>query len=307
MVLLYTRDTNDIVNDVIDFLDIEFIRIGEIEISLIEEMSFNKTDQNVNVSNNFINSVNLNNIDFIWFYGGGVNSGGSNYENECYSILLETFLNLTKVQKLGRPIEKYDFSKLNLHLEAKNQGFIVPDTLITGNKEKLLSFYNNHRINGIICKRILDDPFYSDQNYLYDFTLTFPINQEDFHKIPNVFGISLFQERIISDFEIRVVFVKDRFYSMAIHTQGKEIDYRPKLVSNKNIRLIPFTLPSNIQTKLRKLFGKAKLNFGSTDLLYANGKYYFLEINPIGQIGFLNNNCNFYIEKYIAKLIKNEK
>lgn len=72
-------------------------------------------------------------------------------------------------------------------------------------------------------------------------------------------------------------------------------------------RIIPFKLPANVQEKLEKVFKKFNLNYGSADLMYSGGDYYFLEINPTGQISFINNSCNYYIENKLAEILKNGK
>ncbi|SQB45601.1 ATP-GRASP peptide maturase, grasp-with-spasm system [Chryseobacterium jejuense] len=42
------------------------------------------------------------------------------------------------------------------------------------------------------------------------------------------------------------------------------------------------------------------LNCGSLDLLKSGDKYYFLEVNPIGQFLGLSLICNYSLEKEIA-------
>ncbi|WP_028873120.1 hypothetical protein [Psychroserpens burtonensis] len=74
----------------------------------------------------------------------------------------------------------------------------------------------------------------------------------------------------------------------------------------KNLRIVPFKLPLKIKEKLEKVFKKFNLNYGSADLMYVDNEYYFLEINPTGQISFINNICNYYLEELLVKILKNE-
>ncbi len=307
MIFFYCRDTDDLVNNVIDFLDEDFVRIGEKDFVSINEMNFNRDNHSVKISSDYNQSIDLQNINFLWCYGGVINVDGNPYVNECSLLLVESYFNNKNVKKLGRPIKKTDLTKLSLHLEAEKQGLLVPNTLITCDKFKLLSFFNTHKDNGVICKRILDTPFYETEEYCYDFTSTFSIDSDDFDNIPEQFGLSLFQERIIADFEIRVIFIDNTFFAMSVHLFENLLDYRSRLSSKKNIRLVPFKLPSIIEDKLRAVFKKSELNFGSADLMFADNQYYFLEVNPIGKVGFANTACNFYIEKYISELMKHER
>jgi glutathione synthase/RimK-type ligase-like ATP-grasp enzyme len=162
-------------------------------------------------------------------------------------------------------------------------------------------------MNGIICKRIIDSYYYKNEEYIYNFNSTFLLDSKLLRSIPGQFALSLFQERILSEFEVRVIYVKGKFYAMSVHIFDEEIDYRVNLNSMKNIRTIPFNLPVNIKKKLRNIFKNLHLNYGSVDLMYYKDEFYFLEINPSGQISFVNEACNFYIEEEISKMLKNGK
>ena len=56
---------------------------------------------------------------------------------------------------------------------------------------------------------------------------------------------------------------------MSIHVFGDDIDYRGKLKSLKDIRIIPFRLPKDIKIKLEKVFNNLnhKLWFGGFNVL----------------------------------------
>ena len=46
---------------------------------------------------------------------------------------------------------------------------------------------------------------------------------------------------------------------------------------------------------------KLKLVFGGIDLIISNNKYYFIEVNPTGEWGWLSSGCNIPIEKAIVE------
>jgi glutathione synthase/RimK-type ligase-like ATP-grasp enzyme len=48
-----------------------------------------------------------------------------------------------------------------------------------------------------------------------------------------------------------------------------------------------------------------KLNTGSVDLIFSeeDNKYYFLEVNPMGQFGMVSKPCNYYLEKEMAQYL----
>jgi glutathione synthase/RimK-type ligase-like ATP-grasp enzyme len=91
---------------------------------------------------------------------------------------------------------------------------------------------------------------------------------------------------------------------MAIFSQSNkmtETDYRNYDLDNPN-RIVPYKLNKQLENKLILLLENLELNSGSIDLIKSkDGKYYFLEVNPVGQFGQLSYNCNYNIEKIIAK------
>jgi hypothetical protein len=58
MILIYSKDVDDFVNQVIDYLDEDFIRIGNRDIIDIEEVCINK-NITFNVKSDFFDTVNL--------------------------------------------------------------------------------------------------------------------------------------------------------------------------------------------------------------------------------------------------------
>ncbi|TPG42019.1 hypothetical protein [Flavobacterium pectinovorum] len=308
MILIYSKDVDDFVNNVMDCLDEDFVRIGESDKVSIEAMDFSNEKSSYVLKTGYLENIELEKIQSIWFNGGCINSGGSDYENKCYEVLNDAFMLQKSIKKIGKRIADFETNRLDIMLEAKEQGLKIPHTLITGSKEKLLAFYDIFaNKNGIVSKRILDTLYYQDDDYLYNFNLTFLITPEILQKTSTEFAISFFQERIIADFEIRVIYIDGNFYSIAIHIFDDTIDYRTKFIEMDNIRIVPFKLPINIEEKLDKVFKKFHLNYGSADLMYCNGDYYFLEINPTGQVSFMNNTCNYYLENKLAEILKNGK
>ena len=308
MVLIYSKDIDDFVNQVADCLDGEFVRFSESDKITIEEMDFSNEGNSYIIKTGYVQNINMEDIKSIWFNGGGIYSNGSKYEDACYEILNDAYLLQKTTYKLGKRIADFETNRLDIMLEAKKQGLKIPHTLITGNKAKLQNFFKLYDIkNGIVSKRILDDYFYEDEKYSYDFNLTFSITPEILTEVPEEFAISLFQERIIADFEVRIIYIEGTFYSACVYNFNDIIDYRTNLREMKNLRIVPFKLPNEIENKIDRVFKKFSLNYGSADLMYSNGDYYFLEINPTGQISFINNSCNFYIENFLAAKIKDEK
>ncbi|WP_299837769.1 grasp-with-spasm system ATP-grasp peptide maturase [uncultured Tenacibaculum sp.] len=201
-------------------------------------------------------------------------------------------------------------NKLEVLSLAKELGISIPRTKVVSLKSQLLQFQkeiNNTLITKSIYEPLLtwDDlgnKFISYTNVLTDLILD---------KIPEQFSPSLVQEKIEKDCEIRTFVLHEKFYSMAIFSQANEktkVDFR-RYDTEKPNRTIPFILPEGLKIKIKELLKRIGLNTGSVDVIKAtNGKYYFLEINPVGQFGMVSKPCNYNIEYDIFKhLTKHEE
>ncbi|WP_228444971.1 ATP-grasp domain-containing protein [Chryseobacterium indoltheticum] len=114
--------------------------------------------------------------------------------------------------------------------------------------------------------------------------------------------ISFFQEKIEKDFEIRTFYLNGKTWSMAIFSQNDEqtkVDFR-KYNDDKPNRNVRYKLPKDIEEKVHILMQTLDLNCGSLDFMKSGNKYYFLEINPVGQFGNVSADCNYFLEREIA-------
>jgi len=202
--------------------------------------------------------------------------------------------------------KKIDFgiNKLEVLNKASKIGLLIPKTIITNNKNDLIEFFNENKT--IITKPIyeVDSWEFEENNYTL---FTEEIKKDNLLNIPNTFFPSLFQEKIIKEFEIRTFYLDGTFFSMAIFSQDNEkteVDFRKYDTENEN-RVTVFKLPEDIQMKLTDLMKEIGMQSGSIDLIYnGENKYYFLEVNPVGQIDMVSKPCNYYIEKKIAEKLR---
>jgi len=198
-----------------------------------------------------------------------------------------------------------DPSKATQLLLAQEAGLVVPATIITDSRERLKGFLEKN--SKVICKNLSEIGFFHFFNSS-SATYTTLLSEDEIEKLPEKFYPSLFQEAIDKEFEIRVFFLDETLYSMAIFSANDkktEIDFRRYNYSKPN-RMVPMLLPASIEQKIREFMHKAKLTTGSLDLIYSTkGEYVFLEVNPGGQFSMVSYPCNYYLEKKVAQhLIK---
>jgi len=197
-------------------------------------------------------------------------------------------------------------NKLEVLSKASKVGLNIPSTIVCTSKSDLLDFIQKH--DRVIVKAISETIGMYDNKYNYTF-LTKEIKLNDLPNIPQKFVPTCFQKLIRKEFEIRTFFLNGEFYSMAIFSQFDKttsVDFRNynKYKPNRNV---PYLLPVEIHSKIKRLMNEIGLNTGSIDFIKdLNGNYIFLEINPVGQFGMVSRPCNYYLEKKVAEYLINE-
>lgn len=279
----------------------------------------------INLSPHVGLKMSINNHDFLqsdsyWYRRGSFdienflqsnNESKNSYIKHKHLISLLDFL---RGKFSDNNINSYSdnfIEKLLVLRECQRLNITIPDTLITNKLSDVHDFIKKH--NTIITKSTIA-PFgdFCISHFKYKFSApTIKLTKTDLLDKPSNFIPSLFQEYVDKKIEIRSFYLKGQFYSMAIFSQqnpNTKIDCRNDEYGNKN-RLVPYKLPAFLEKKLSLLYEKIGLNSGSADLIVTpNNQYVFLEVNPIGQFGWLSSNCNYHLEKIIAKeLIAYEK
>jgi len=177
---------------------------------------------------------------------------------------------------------------------AKKVGLKIPKTVINTSPDKM------DKKTEFITKAIKEGFNIQHKNVRYNLK-THLVDMED---IPKKYSPTLFQNKLNKKYELRIFYLKEQFYTMAIFSQNNPnttIDFRNY---NKPIRTSPYTLPKKIEQKIIKLMKGLSLSTGSIDIVYTkSNEYVFLEVNPTGQFGMVSSPCNYNIEKQIAKIL----
>ena len=110
----------------------------------------------------------------------------------------------------------------------------------------------------------------------------------------------ILQEFLEDKQDIRVTVVGNTMFPVSITKNGENIygDWRKK--AKDTLQYEPETLPDEILNKIIKLMNKLGLLFGGVDWAFSNGKYYFIEVNPTGEWGWLSQYSAIPLEKAIA-------
>lgn len=194
--------------------------------------------------------------------------------------------------------------KLEMLEAAKQVGIAIPPTLLTTSKIEFLNFKEKHgKVVSKAIQRSARFELMDNERRIEFLCYTEEMSEEE---LPTYFFPTLFQKKLAKVFELRIFYLNEKFYSMAIFSQEDqqtEVDFRNYNFEKPN-RTVPFLLPIDLQKKLIQLMKNLHLKSGSIDMvLTEEGDYVFLEVNPVGQFGMVSSPCNYELSKLIAETL----
>lgn len=321
MILIISEEFECTTDEVVQWLllyNISFLRINKetslkiVELSLSSERLLFEFNGRV---------FNINDFDTVWYRRGNLNSSffqpalfelssypnmlnqvGRFLGNEWNILQFYIFYVLEGKSRVLGSFQKSLVNKLiNLNI-AKQCGLIIPDTTITS---KGCIVKNRLTAAEQISKPISESETFQNTDGSILKMLTEVVNIDEIND-ENDFFPSLIQENIKKWIELRVFFLGNRFYSMAIFSQSNSMtatDFR-NYDNDKSNRMVPYKLPRSIENKLLKFIKHLGLNTGSIDMIVTlEREYVFLEVNPVGNIEMVSKNCNYPIEQEIANYL----
>lgn len=227
----------------------------------------------------------------------------NNLKEEINALLEFLHSSLELKKSINGYNDNYTNKLKNLAL-AKKCGLYIPQTVITSQKDIAREFIEEKK--DVITKAIAQTIMLSLTEKETIKSYTSQITSEEIATYSSLLFPSLFQKNVSKKYELRIFYLNDEFYPMAIFSQGNDqtkTDFRNYDQKRPN-RNVPFQLPDIIERKLSLFMKLSKLNSGSIDMLVTrDNEYVFLEVNPIGQFGMTSFPCNYYLEKRIAEFL----
>jgi MvdD-like protein with pre-ATP grasp domain len=169
---------------------------------------------------------------------------------------------------------------------AHQLGLDIPRTLITNSPDAFKRFYEE--CQGNVVYKLLGFPFYEVEGEAAASTFTSLVPQDMLKEAHRVRATAhLFQEYQNKICDLRVVIIGERLFTVEIHPLSEEarIDFRRDY---RALRYAVHQLPETIQQALFALTRQYRLCYAAIDLLYTlEEQYVFLELNPVGQLGWL--------------------
>ncbi|PWB89657.1 hypothetical protein C5688_14520 [Methylocystis sp. MitZ-2018] len=187
-------------------------------------------------------------------------------------------------------------------VSAQRRGFSIPKTLFTNDAEKLSTFYDE--MNGNIVYKTMSQGILGRGAFRSVFTSR--VKREH---LQNGFllsnGPGLFQEMIPKACDLRVTVIGERVFAVEIRAEpnSKEnLDWRRFDLAN--LKHSAHCLTCDIEKRCLQLVHDLNLNYAAIDfILRDNGEYVFLEVNPNGQYGWIEDVIDMPITETLAELL----
>lgn len=311
MILIISQEEDYSTSEVIQWLlyyNAPFIRINREDVCSLEKIVIANNESCSFVISSKKGEIAVEDVTSVWYRRGEINLHFPALlfvkEKDLYNeinkhlkkenAILESYFYflIDKIPHIGT-YDMRTMNKLAVLYEAQRLDIEIPYTNIASNSDRI-----NYG-EALVTKSISEafDPRISQGNYM---TYTERINPEN---IQRSFFPSLFQNLLEKEADIRIFYLQQSFHAMAIRSQDHPqttTDFRKYLFVNPN-RHFPFKIPKSLEEKLFKLMQKVGLETGSVDMVFTkDGRFVFLEINPIGQFGMTSKPCNYFLEREIA-------
>lgn len=226
-----------------------------------------------------------------------------NWEMRAFSLFF--FSLFTQTRWLGDPNNSAP-NKLEVLTLAANLGMSVPETYICTDQQSLRAFLAKHP--AAVTKPIRDMvTIYHSEGLAMSYTTEVP--HEAVSGGPDSWrgGFpTCFQERLDKQYEVRTFYIDGECYSSAIFPESHgsaSVDSR-RYEYEHPPRICPYKLSQHTEKQIRDLMKCIGHDTGSLDFIKADdGRLIFLEVNPVGQIGYVSEYCNYNIERRIAKAL----
>lgn len=185
---------------------------------------------------------------------------------------------------------------------AQRLGLLIPRTLLTNNPDEFRRFYE--QCQGKVIYKLLGFPAYEVEDGAVASTYTSYVPEtllQEAHRIKAT--AHLFQEFQEKAFDLRVILIGEKVFAVEIHPLSAEtrLDFRRDY---RALRYAVHTLPAEIEQALLAMTRTYGLQYAAIDLLYTVEKQYlFLELNAVGQLGWLEEPTGLPLFASLARLL----
>jgi len=192
-------------------------------------------------------------------------------------------------------------SKIRQLWLANEIGFRIPETVITNDPASVRELAQRHP--GALVAKALYSPLIEEEDRDH-FIFTSQIDEPDLDDDAEISVCpSIYQEALTPKIDYRVTVIGDQVISARVESVDNTavaLDWRTQ---EEGLTFGQCSLPEDIEGLCRRYVEQSGLLFGAIDLVEHDGEFYFLEINPNGEWGWLQKPHGFPIAETLCDLL----
>jgi len=206
-------------------------------------------------------------------------------ERSQWSAFMRSLMVFDQANWINHPSAVYqaEIKALQLHQAAK-VGFDVPETFMTNDQFAEVET----KIGPKVALKSVDTLLLSEgDEQLFGYTTITSweeIADNHFHLAP-----ATIQAPLLEKTDLRVTVIDGKLWCVTIKQGGIGIEGDWRLSQKSEIEIEDYELPLDVSTRCLELVRDLGLKFGAIDLAISQGRYWFIEINPTGEWGWLDS------------------
>ncbi len=211
-----------------------------------------------------------------------------------WSSFIRNLIVFHSAKWLNHPVETYKAENklFQLHM-AIACGLNVPSTHIANTQPE------NIKEDSLYIVKSLDTALFRlEEQELFTYSLK--ITGKDLLQSNLNLAPVIIQDYLNNKLDIRATIVGDSIFAVSISKEGNPIDGDWRKSNKDNLTFAPIELPISLRQQIHRLMDELGLSFGGMDLAVINNVYYFIEVNPTGEWGWLSTSTKLPIEKAIV-------
>jgi glutathione synthase/RimK-type ligase-like ATP-grasp enzyme len=210
----------------------------------------------------------------------------------------------TGAQWINHPATSWSASQKPLQLQVARQcGLAVPRTLITRRPDAAREFVRSapeYVVTKPVSHGLVEQ---AGRPELSIYTTRISRQQQDYDAV--ALAPVILQYEISKRSDVRVTIVGDKVFSVAIDSQAQldtSTDWRRPAEREPALSIID--LPGTVRDGCLRLLRSLGLTFGAIDLIHSDSdEYFFLEVNPTGQWGWLEVQLKLPISTAVVSVL----
>lgn len=214
-------------------------------------------------------------------------------ERGQWSAFIRNLTLYETIKWINHPVKIYRAENKLYQLKiAREAGLDVPNTWC-GNKVP-----DGLSDNYYIVKSLDTALFYDNGTEMFTYSSIVDIDELMVAEIKE--APIIIQQLIQRKTDIRVTYIDGKMIPVAIENSKGGIDGDWRTIPKEELKYSLVDLPTAVQDGIRSAMERLELSFGGIDMALSEGKYYFVEVNPTGEWGWLKRVTGYPIDEEIV-------